>query len=364
MRKLSFLISPLFVAAAFGQTASDLNKLNFEVASVKKAAPPQFGRGQVIAFGRRGGPGTADPGQITWSGATLKMLLTDAYDVKPYQVTGPSWLDSERYDIVAKVPPGTTKEQVKVMWQNLLADRFGVTLHHVSKVFPVDEIVPAKGGVKIKETTLDPKAAADSSPDGAGPLPPPLPPPPGAVTRGPIPAGPPPDGGAFGGVQIADGPGGAPPKGAFPGAPEIDKNGVPQLTRPGLFMMMTMSPQGPTARMVGKAQTMDQLAERLGNQLGHPVVDKTGLTGKYDFVLEFIPDFNGRPFPPGAIGLGPGPGPVAAGGDSTQAPRASDPAGATIIAALQQQLGLKLVATKAPLDEIVIDKAEKEPTEN
>jgi bla regulator protein blaR1 len=106
------------------------------------------------------------------------------------------------------------------------------------------------------------------------------------------------------------------------------------------------------------------LAAMLGNQLGHPVVDKTGATGKYDFVLEFTPDFNGRGLPPGGIGLGPGPGPVVAGGDSTQEPRASDPAGATIIAALQQQLGLKLVATKAPLDMIVIDKAEKEPTEN
>jgi uncharacterized protein (TIGR03435 family) len=362
MHRLPFLISPVFVAALFGQTAGDLNKLNFEVASVKKAAPPQFGRGQVIAFGRRGGPGTADPGQITWSGATLKMLLTEAYGVRAYQVSGPGWLDTERYDIVAKVSPGSTKEQVKVMWQNLLADRFGVTLHRVSKVFPVDEMVPAKGGVKLKETTLDPKAAEDSAQDGAGPLPPPLPPPPGGLTaRGPIPGGPPPDGGQIGGALITGGP---PPKGAFPGAPGIDKNGVPQLTRPGLIMQMTIGPNGPTARMVGKAQTMEQLAARLGNQLGHPVVDKTGATGKYDFVLEFTPDFNGRGLPPGAIGLGPGPGPVAAGGDSTQAPRASDPAGATIIAALQQQLGLKLVSTKAPLDMIVIDKAEKEPTEN
>ncbi|HEY7393109.1 MAG TPA: TIGR03435 family protein [Bryobacteraceae bacterium] len=336
MHKLRFFISSLFVAAAFGQTASDLNKLNFEVASVKKAAPPQFGRGRAIAFGRRGGPGTADPGQITWSGVTLKMLISDAYDVKRYQVSGPAWLDMERYDIVAKVPPGTTKEQVRVMWQNLLADRFGVALHQVSKVFPVDEMVPAKGGVKLKETTLDAKAVADSSPDGGGLPPPPLPPPPGGVTAG----------------------------GRGPGMPEIDNNGVPQLTRPGLFMMMTISSNGPSARMVGKAQTIEQLAAMLSNQLGHPVVDKTGLTAKYDFVLEFTPDFNGGMLPPGAVGLGAGPGLAPAGGDSTQVPKASDPAGATLIAALQQQLGLRLVATKAPLDTIVIDKAEKEPTEN
>jgi uncharacterized protein (TIGR03435 family) len=367
MLKLRLFVSTLAAACAgFGQTAGTLNKLNFEVASVKKAEPPQFGgpgRGQVVAFGRRGGPGTADPGQITWSGASLKVLLTEAYDVKPYQVSGPAWLDTERYDIVAKVPAGTTKEQVKVMWQNLLADRFGVTLHRVSKVFPVDEMVPAKGGAKVKETTLDPKAA-DSPQDDAGLLPPPLAPPPGAITRGgPGPGGPPPDGGGFSGQIIAGGPGGPPPKGAFPGAPNLDKNGIPQLTKPGIVQMMTIGPNGPTARMVGKAQTMAQLATMVGNQLNHPVVDKTGLTAKYDFALEFTPDFNGRTLPPGAIGMGPGLGPSPAG-DSTQAPKASDPGGVTLVGALQQQLGLKLVAAKAPLDVLVIDKAEKEPTEN
>jgi uncharacterized protein (TIGR03435 family) len=371
MSKFPLLVSTLVVTVSYSQStsdlnkvSSDLNKLNFEVASVKKAAPPQFaGPGQraMIAFGRRGGPGTSDPGQITWTGTTLKDLLTTAYDVKRYQVSGPAWLDTERYDIIAKVPAGTTKEQVTVMWQHLLADRFGVILHRVSKVFPVDELEPAKGGAKVKDTTLDVKAAADSPQDEAGPLPPLPPPPPGAIAAtGRGPGGQTPDGGQFGGAIIAGGP---PPKGAFPGAPDLDKNGAPQLTRPGLVQMMTIGPNGPTARLVGKAQTMQQLAEMLGRQLNHPVVDKTGLTGKYDFVLEFTPDFNGV-LPPGAIGFGPGPGPVATGGDSTQAPRASDPEGATLIAALQKELGLRLVATKAPLDVLVIDKAEKDPTEN
>ncbi|HLI85121.1 MAG TPA: TIGR03435 family protein [Bryobacteraceae bacterium] len=379
MSKIHLLASTLVVTISYGQSTgdlnkvgSDLNKLNFEVASVKKAAPPQFagpgGRGMMIAFGRRGGPGTSDPGQITWSGATLKDLLAAAYEVKRYQVSGPAWLDSERYDIIAKVPAGTTKDQVKVMWQHLLADRFGVTLHRISKMFPVDELEPVKGGAKVKETTLDPKAAAGAPQDDAGPLPPPplKGPPPGAVTAGEHGPGVQyPDGGQVGGAIVGGGPGGPPPKGAFPGAPELDKNGVPQLPRPGLVTMMTMSPSGPTAHMVGRAQTMEQLAEALGRQLNHPVVDKTGLTGKYDFVLEFTPDFNGG-MPPGAIGFGPGPGPgtVAGGGDSNQAPKASDPAGATLVAALQKDLGLRLVATKAPLDVLVIDKAQKEPAEN
>lgn len=79
----------------------------FEVASVKPR--PQ----SVTNYsGETGGPGTTDPGQITWSGSPLKWLLVTAYDVKPYQISGPAWLDSQGYVIIAKVPEGATKEQV------------------------------------------------------------------------------------------------------------------------------------------------------------------------------------------------------------------------------------------------------------
>lgn len=129
-------------------------------------------------------------------------------------------------------------------------------------------------------------------------------------------------------------------------------------------MMMTMSPNGPMARMVGKAQTLSQLAAMLGNQLNHPVIDKTGLTATYDFVLEFAPDFRGGGMPGGVVlGPGPLPGPPP-GGDASQTPSPSEPNGASLVAALQQQLGLRLVSNKAPLDVLVIDKAEKVPTEN
>src|ERR1700722_14167194 len=124
----------------------------FEVAFVKRSAPVTPGRG--VFFGpARGGPGTSDPGQITWSYATLKGMLMTAYDVKNYQVTGPAWLDTERYEIAAKVAEGATKEQVRAMWRNLIAERFRVTLHHESKEFQVEELVIAKGGSKLKEST-------------------------------------------------------------------------------------------------------------------------------------------------------------------------------------------------------------------
>jgi uncharacterized protein (TIGR03435 family) len=297
--------------------AQSAGKPSFDVASIKPADPPQPGRG-MIAFGRRGGPGTDDPGRITWNNATLMAILTTAYDVKRYQVTGPDWLDSERFDVVAKVPAGATKEQVNLMWQNLIEERWGVALHHTSKVFQVDEMMPAKGGPKLKETDLDPNAAT------------------------PPPAG------------------GPPP---FIGPPKLDKNGFPQLPGPGIIMMMTMGPNGPNSRMVGRAQTLEQLANILGNQLNRPVVDKTGLTGKYDFTLEFAPEPGSIPAPPG--GMGRGPEIPRGGGDGpSQIPGANDPSGLTLVGALQQQLGLRLQPAKAPLDVLVIDRADKVPTEN
>ena len=82
-----------------------------------------------------------------------------------------------------------------------------------------------------------------------------------------------------------------PPAAGLPfSPPKMDKNGVPELSAPGLIMMMTVGPTGPSAHMVGKAQTTAQLAGMVGNELDRPVVDKTGLTAKYDFVLESTPD--------------------------------------------------------------------------
>ena len=309
------LLALAVTASLFAQT--------FEVATVKKADPPQPGK--PVFFGTRGGLGTDDPGRITWSNVNLRTLLTTAWDVKPYQITGPDWIDSERYEIVVKVPAAATKEQVNVMWQNLLADRFGVVLHHSSKVMQAYEMEAVKGGVKLKATTLDPKAAA-SEPVGL---------PPGLAIR-------------------AQGP---PPGRA--GVPDLANNGLPQLDRPGIFQMMTMGPTGPTARLIGKAQTVEQLAVSLSNQLNKPVVDKTRISGQYDFVLEFTPDVQGGA--PRMAGLPPLPQIQI---PDAPTPTPADPGGLTLLGALQQQLGLKLTSTKAPVDLIIIDKAEKTPTEN
>jgi uncharacterized protein (TIGR03435 family) len=110
---------------AFGQTVPPAE---FDVASVKPGAPQGDGRRMTMM---QGGPGSHDPGRITYTNISLKLILTAAYDVQHFQISGPSWLGTEMYDIAAKVPPGTTKEQAKVMLQNLLAERFHLA-HHES----------------------------------------------------------------------------------------------------------------------------------------------------------------------------------------------------------------------------------------
>lgn len=297
----------------------------FDVASVKPAPPPAPGRFRVMMSG---GPGSADPGQLTYTNVTLKNVLMNAYGVKGYQISGPSWLDSERYDIAAKIPKGATKEQFMLMLQNLLAERFKLTLHREKKDLPMYALVVGKNGPKMKESVEGAVPA-----DGPGPLPPP-PPPPG----GPL-------GNAAGG-RIAMGSDG------FPKLP-------PGAGRGGIMMMMMNG----RFRMTANGQSMSGLTEMLGNQLGRPVVDMTGLTAKYDFTLDFAPEEGQRMM--GPMGAMPPPPPPPPGEGGAPVPGAPDgQSGPSLFTAVQEQLGLKLDSKKGPVDLLVIDHLEKVPTEN
>src|SRR5271155_112005 len=80
--------------------------LTFDAASVKPAeAPAMNGRGMIMMRGPSGGPGTKDPGHVRYPYTNLKTLLTNAYNVKNFQITGPSWLETERFDVEATMPP-------------------------------------------------------------------------------------------------------------------------------------------------------------------------------------------------------------------------------------------------------------------
>lgn len=279
----------------------------FEVASVKPAAAQPGGRGGMIRI--QGGPGTRDPGRITYTNIPLTLLLTLAYDVKNFQVKAPSWMESERYDITAKVPQGATKEQTALMLQNLIADRFHLTLHHESKEMQGYELNVAKTGSKLKESAPEDPAANQP---------------------------------------------GAPPPSGPPGPPKRDANGFPQLAGRGLLIMMDMTPKGPVAKLSAKSQPLSELIRLLGNQLRVPIVDHTGLPAKYDFTLEYAPDMAGMGGPP------PPPSGTAPASGTAQV----DETGPDIMTAMREQLGLKLDSKKLPVDLLIIDKAERVPTEN
>jgi len=129
------------------------------------------------------------------------------------------------------------------MWQSFLKERFGMVAHKESKESQIRELVIGKNGPKLKETTLGPDAP---------------PPAPGTPLR-----------------------------------PQLDKNGVPEMNAPGLILMISDGTGGVAGHAVGRAQTMTQLADSLANQLNNPVIDRTGLTGRYDFNVEFTPDLGG-----------------------------------------------------------------------
>jgi uncharacterized protein (TIGR03435 family) len=247
----------------------------FEVASIKPAPPPT-GRGTRVWA--HGGPGTDDPSIWTCENYTLLGLIREAFDLKSYQLSGPDWLISVRFNVSAKVPPGTTKEQFLLMRQNLLAERFKMTFHRAQKEMTVFNLVVGKNGPKFKEYVDKPAPEDDD-----GPL-------------------------------------------------KKDANGFPLLSRGKGLSMAIM---GNRAALHSGGGTMAEVAAQVSNQIRQPVTDATGLNGKYEIAMSWVP---GEP--------------------------AADDPGPSIFQALQEQLGLKLESKKGMIDIMVVDHIEKMPTEN
>jgi uncharacterized protein (TIGR03435 family) len=153
MRK-AFLIAAGLATVAAAQT------LSFEVASVKPAAP-------CCAAGQWRESRAIDD-RIDFRYVTLRYCLAFAYGLKEYQVSGPPWISEVRYDILAKGPAGTTREQLPAMVQSLLAERFKLEFHREKKDFNVFVLVAAKGGPKLKDAPPQPEGAPPGSSFGIG----------------------------------------------------------------------------------------------------------------------------------------------------------------------------------------------------
>jgi len=294
-------------------------KPSFEVTSIKPSAP---------GLGIRGGGPRGD--RFDFVGANLRMLLTQAYGrqaggLNQLQIiNGPSWIDSDRWDVQAKADCSggkLSREQSQLMMQSLLEDRFQLKVHRDTRELPVYNLVLGKDGSKLKVSSdqTPPPLQANGprqpcDPDAANSTPPPLPPP--------------------------------PPRGG--GLPDMS-----QLPRGAMLMMM--SPTGMT--MATNGNTISNFANWLSQQVGRPVIDKTDLKGLFDFKVTFSPEGIQNPF--AALGPPPGGGPVPGGLSTT--PNASDP-NPSLFTAIQE-LGLRLESTKGPVEVLVVDSVQK-PTEN
>lgn len=154
------LVTALFAPGTISAQNS-AGPLAFEVASVKPAGTrPATGRG--IAAGLR-----VTNRRASLEFVPLKLVIQTAYGVRQYQVAGPDWLVSERFNIDATLPEGATRDQVPEMLRTLLAERFQFVAHRETRTMPVYYLVIAKNGPKIQPaTSKDNKFSVSHGPDG------------------------------------------------------------------------------------------------------------------------------------------------------------------------------------------------------
>lgn len=270
---LRFAVAALIIGA--GARAQE-----FEVASIKPASPDE----RRVFIGP--GPG----GGISVTNMTLKQMIQNAWHIMPVRVSGgPAWLDSARYNVLAKPEKKPAPAESMRMLQVLLKDRFQLVIHSETRDMPVYALVLARKDGKLGENLAESKEGGCTVPDPNQPPP---------MLRG-------------------------------------GKLGC------GGAIMSQRS-------MNGVSVPMTELARSLSLMVGRMVIDKTGLTAKYNYTVEFTPEESFA-----LPGL-PGPPPVAAQADSPKP---------TLFTALQEQLGLKLDPQKGPVEVFVVDRAEK-PSEN
>ena len=223
--------------------------------------------------------------------------------MKDYQISGPDWAASERFDISATIPAEAKRDQLPEMMQSLLAERFQLKLHRTEKEFPVSGLVIGKGESKMKENVPDTGDAA---------------------------------------VEAAKNPVNITASGGRAGTTVNFGNG-------SYFALGNN-------RFEAKKLTMVNVAETLARFTDRPVVDMTAIKGTYDFELEFQPDDFQAMMIRSAIAAG-----------VTLPPQAIQfmerGSGDSLPNALQT-VGLKLEPRKAPLEVLVIDSLQRVPTGN
>jgi uncharacterized protein (TIGR03435 family) len=334
-----FLFAAGAACSACGQAAPA--QPAFEVATIHPSAPldvaklaAQMQAGQMPQFGA-----VVTVSQAKYSYMTLKELIASAYDVKAFQISGPDWLGSERFDIVAKMPDNASKSDAPAMLRTLLADRFKLTAHKDNQEHQVLGLVVAKGGPKLKEATTKPEPLDENAPLKPGEMKMNMPDGPARVTPN-----------SNGSVTINMGERGIVTQRIDAQAQAI-RIEASSLTMPGFADMLTRTMQ-------------------MGGGGGRQVVDMTGLKGSYQVTLNIsLADLLASAKAQGIDIPAPRPAgqPANAPASSTASsviPEASEPSGVSTMYQSVEALGLKLEPRKAVIEQLVVDHIEKAPTEN
>jgi len=149
----------VFCAGLIAQTSEPV----FEAASIKPSPPLDSSQGPIY-FGPKGGPGTDNPRRYQCTFCNVSELLSQAYDVPEYRLLSTNRLPADRFHIVATIPPETTKGQFRQMLQNLLAERFKISVHRESREMQMFRLVVGSGGPKLKvHVEGDPVVVEDRS---------------------------------------------------------------------------------------------------------------------------------------------------------------------------------------------------------
>jgi uncharacterized protein (TIGR03435 family) len=297
----------------------------FDAASVRQSPAPDMAK--MIAdlqVGKKPESVHIEGSRATFTYESLNQLIAYAYKARAYEISGPDWLVTDRFDIVARMPDGASKDDVPAMLRALLEDRFKLTAHRAMQEQPVLGLVVAKGGPKLKPSTETPEPV-----DETAPLKP--------------------------GESMMDTPGGP-----IRLIKNQDGSTTYNMGTRGTFTLkfdgesLSMHMQASALSMNGFAMMMTTL----GGGDGRQIVDMTALTGLYQTAVDFsLMDLMSSLRDQGInLPTGPPGGPPAGG--------ASDPGGGATVSAALEKLGLRLEGTRATVARIVVDHVEKIPTEN
>jgi uncharacterized protein (TIGR03435 family) len=292
MHRTLICVGTLFLAAVLH---AQTTRPSFEVASIRPSlnAPRQAVAAQ----------GHTDGAQFRIAGLTIKDYISMAYRLKLNQISGPDWMTTDRFDIVATLPDGSDPAQVPEMMQILLEERFELKSHREKKDFPVYALRIAPGGLKAAEVPADPETAKD---DANAPQ---------AFTRS----------GSGRGISIDLGHGSS-----FNFA---DNN------------------------FAAKKVTMASLAAMLERFVDRPVLDMTGVNGSYDVAFDLAPEDYRVMLIRAAVAAG-----LVMSPDALRVLDGS-PSPSSMHEGLAK-FGLRLESSRSPLDVLVLDSSRKTPTEN